>query len=46
MNLEIKKALSFHQKGDLREAEELYLDILSNLSEKLIFLIDWLFIIL
>ena len=30
MNLEIKKALSFHQKGDLREAEELYLNILSN----------------
>ena len=30
MNLEIKKALSFHQKGYLREAEELYLDILSN----------------
>ena len=25
-----KKALSFHQKGDLREAEELYLNILSN----------------
>ncbi len=30
MNPEIKKALSFHQKGKLKEAEELYLNILSS----------------
>ena len=30
MNPEIKKALSFHQKGKLKEAEDLYLNILSS----------------
>ena len=30
MNLEIKQALSLHQKGKLNEAEKLYLNILSN----------------
>ena len=33
MNLEIKKALLFHQKGQLKEAENLYLNILSNSPE-------------
>lgn len=33
MNPEIKKALSFHQKGKLKEAEDLYLNILSSFPD-------------
>lgn len=33
MNLEIKKAISFHQQGQLKEAEELYLNILSKFPQ-------------